>query len=142
MINKIIAAIAENISACFKDIRIYTEEVEQGFKTPCFSIIMRELSSEIYRGRRKRLKAEAEIHYYNGRIREGYNSMTAKLVTALEYIYTDGEPVRPTKIRAEAKEDSLYITLSFDIFYTVCAEEDPDMMGEYSENTIINDNKI
>ena len=139
MINKIIAAIAENINACFKDIRIYTEEVKQGFKTPCFSIILRELGSEIYRGRRRRMNAEAEIHYFNGRKRENYNSLTAELMTALEYIYIDGLPVRPLKISAKAGEDRLYITLSFDIFYTTDDEESPDMMGEYSETTKITD---
>ncbi len=137
MINKIVTGIAEKLSACFKDIRIYTEEVEQGFKTPCFSIILRELGAEIYRGRRRRLKAEAEIHYYNGRKRENYNSMTAELMTALEYINIDGFPVRPIGLKAKTGDDSMYITLSFDLFYTTEDDENPEMMGEYSEKTRI-----
>ena len=127
MINKIVTGIAEKLSACFKDIRIYTEEVEQGFKTPCFSIILRELGAEIYRGRRRRLKAEAEIH----------NSMTAELMTALEYINIDGFPVRPIGLKAKTGDDSMYITLSFDLFYTTEDDENPEMMGEYSEKTRI-----
>lgn len=137
MINKIVMAVAERINACFVDIRIYTEEVEQGFKTPCFSIILKELGSEIYRGRRRRLGAEAEIHYYNGRKRENYNSMIAELIPALEYIYVDDFPIRPVKLRAEVKDNDMYITLSFDIFYTVGEEESPELMGEYTERTEI-----
>ena len=97
---------------------------------------MRKINAEVYRGRRRRLCAEAEIHYYNGRKRENYNSVIAELITGLEMIYVDGFPIRPAKTTAETRDDNMYITLSFDIFYTVTDEEEaPELMGEYSAET-------
>lgn len=137
MINKIILASAERIKALYKDIRIYTEEVEQGFNMPCFSIILRELGSEVFRGRRHRLKAEIEVHYYNGKKRENYNDIITGLVNALEYIKVDSFPLRPVNISAKTESDSVCLKLLFDFFYITDEKEDTELMGEYNEKITV-----
>ena len=91
MINNIINAIAKNISAAFgKSYYIYSEEVNQGFKYPCFSI--KHISSEVQKGIGERVKHinSFVIRYFpkDDLKNNDMAQVSQKLFDCLEFIYT------------------------------------------------------
>lgn len=138
MINKIIKAIADSINDSFKNIKVYTEEVKQGFERPCFSIICSKIDNNIFRGERYKLDATIEIHYYNNRQRENYNDIMLKLFNIIGCVNVDNFPVRAIEMTAEKGEDYCVFNAGYSMFYYL--GEEKEVMGEYMEKLKLNNN--
>ena len=135
MINKIINAIADGINDSFKNIKIYTEEVKQGFERPCFSIICTDIDSGIYLGKRHRMKANIEIHYYNDKKRENYNNVMLEIFNVIEKLNVDNFPIRAIKMAVKKNDTYCIFNASYDFFYYI--EEKADIMGSFTRKFTI-----
>lgn len=135
MINKIINAIANGINDSFKNIKIYTEEVKQGFEKPCFSIICTDIESNIYLGKRHRMKANVEIHYYNDKKRDYYNNVMLEVFNIIEKINVDNFPIRAIKMSVKKSDTYCLFNASYDFFYYV--EESEEIMGSFTRTFTI-----
>ncbi len=135
MINKIINAIADGINDSFKNIKIYTEEVKQGFERPCFSIICTDIDSGIYLGKRHRMKANIEIHYYNDKKRENYNNVMLEVFNVIEKLNVDNFPIRAIKMAVKKSDTYCIFNASYDFFYYI--EEKTDIMGSFTRKFTI-----
>ncbi len=135
MINKIINAIADGINDSFKNIKIYTEEVKQGFERPCFSIICTDIDSGIYLGKRHRMKANIEIHYYNDKKRENYNNVMLEVFNVIEKLNVDNFPIRAIKMTVKKSDTYCIFNASYDFFYYI--EEKADIMGSFTRKFTI-----
>ncbi len=129
MIKEIIEGIAAKLSKEFGDITIYSEEVEQGFKTPCFSINCESINNQLYRGRRYRTENVIDIHYYSGaEKREDYNDVMTRLFKCLEYIDIPKSVLRGENMKMEIQEDYCSFKVSYCYFYFT--QEDYELMGD------------
>ncbi len=135
MINKIINAIADGINDSFKNIKIYTEEVKQGFERPCFSIICTDIDSGIYLGKRHRMKANIKIHYYNDKKRENYNNVMLEVFNVIEKLNVDNFPIRAIKMAVKKNDTYCIFNASYDFFYYI--EEKADIMGSFTRKFTI-----
>ena len=135
MINKIINAIADGINDSFKNIKIYTEEVKQGFERPCFSIICTDIDSGIYLGKRHRMKANIEIHYYNDKKRENYNNVMLEVFNVIEKLNVDNFPIRAIKMAVKKNDTYCIFNASYDFFYYI--EEKADIMRSFTRKFTI-----
>ena len=97
MTEKIVQAVAENLTRYFgENIVIYTDEVRQGFKEPCFFIKAAEASIKQALGKRRRLINPMDILYFPPLNKKNFNmnDMYEKLSTALNEIEIDGHKVK------------------------------------------------
>lgn len=89
MINKVIDGISLKIHAEFGDTyRIYTEEVKQGLKTPCFFINALNPKEELFRGKRYFQTNEFCVQYIpnSNSKKSECNDVRQRLFDSLEYI--------------------------------------------------------
>ncbi len=130
MIKDIIEAIAVKLAREFGDITVYSEKVEQGFKSPCFSINCESINNQLYRGKRYRTENNIDIHYYSGTAdeREDNNDVMTRLFKCLEYIDIPGSVLRGENMKMEIQEDHCSFKVSYCCFYFT--EEDYELMGE------------
>ena len=129
MIKDIINGIARKLAAEFKDIKIYSEKVEQGFAKPCFAINCESIDNHLYRGRRYRTDNNIDIHYYSD-TREDVNDVMSRLFRCLEYINIPGSVLRGENMKMEVKEDYCSFKVSYGCFYFVEDKYESDLMGE------------
>lgn len=119
MLNKLIESIAIKLNQEFGDgFAIYSENVEQGLKEPCFFILL--LTSNQRQIVRKRYFREHpfDIHYYpstNDKNQE-FLDVVDKLNDALEYITMDNNLIRGTKMNHEIVDDVLHFFVNYDLF--------------------------
>jgi hypothetical protein len=93
MIDKIISGVSDALYKAFGNTyKIYKNQVEQGLKEPCFSIVLLEPEHEAGLGRRYERTTPLCIHYFPkayGNITE-LTGVIEKLFDALEYITVFG----------------------------------------------------
>ncbi len=132
MIKKIIEGVAQRLAQEFGDITIYSEEVEQGFKKPCFSINCESINNQLFRGKRYRSENVIDIHYYSDRYekREDHNDVMTRLFSCLEYIDIPGSVLRGENMKMEIQEDYCSFKVSYCCFYFVEDKYEIDIMGE------------
>lgn len=132
MIKYIIEGVAAKLAQEFGDITIYSEEVEQGFKEPCFSIGCESINNQLFRGKRYRSENVIDIHYYSGAEdkREDYNDVMTRLFRCLEYIDIPHSVLRGENMKMEIQEDYCSFKVSYCCFYFNFTQEDNELMGE------------
>ncbi len=131
MINKILTAISQKLDSVFgSDYEIHVNKLKQGFKEPCFFILMlqgnqkQEIDTLYFR------EQLFDIHYYpqskNGIVRE-INEVANTLLIALEYIETDEGIIAGTKMKYELQDDVLHFFVNYNIHVRKQEEKDPYM---------------
>lgn len=132
MVNKIIDGISIKINELFGDnYYIYSENVKQGFKEPCFFISLLKPSSTPKLGNRSLREYNFGIQYFpsssNSKNAEMYE-VSEKLISGLEYISFENKLLRGSKIKAEIVDDVLYFFIKYSLF-VVQKEEDEELFG-------------
>ncbi|MGL5642336.1 MAG: phage tail terminator family protein [Paraclostridium sp.] len=126
MLNKIIDGISIKINELFgDDYYIYSEEIEQGFKEPCFFISLLKPSSTPRLGTRTYREYNFDIHYFpkisNEKNYDMYDTNEKLIdgideVDGLEYISVDGGLIRGSKIHSEIIDNVLHFFIKYSLF--------------------------
>lgn len=132
MVNKIIDGISIKINELFGDnYYIYSENVKQGFKEPCFFISLLKPSSTPKLGNRSLREYNFGIQYFprssNSKNAEMYE-VSEKLISGLEYISFENKLLRGSKIKAEIVDDVLHLFIKYSLF-VVQKEEAEELFG-------------
>jgi len=121
MVNKIIDGISIKLNQTFGDkYNIYTETVKQGFKEPCFFIMVLNSEETPMMGTRYFREYSLDIHYFP-RNRNDKNDeiieVAEKLFDALEYVTIDnGNKIRGLKRNYEIVDDVLHFFITYKVF--------------------------
>lgn len=139
-INNIIRGVCNAISMEFENAVIYTEQVEQGLKLPCFFVYCKKLSRTRFRGSRFLAKNEICIQYIPSgteTMQHEIDETAARLFECTRCIgvYENGGGylMDGTKVHYEKSNNLLDFYVSYDIFYRI--EDDTALMEEL---TVIN----
>lgn len=130
MINKIIDGISVAINSEFGDgHEIYTENIEQGLEEPCFSILCLNPTISQVLGKRYFRTNQFCIHYFPSTSdkRSECNSVTERLMDALEIITVDGDLVRGSEMHCEISDDVLHFFVNYNMYVYKKSEPEPFM---------------
>lgn len=123
-----IDAIVKKIYGTFGDgYRIYTENVEQGLKTPCFSIVQISANGNRYLQNRYKNTHQFMVQYFPAN-KKAYSECTAML-NQLLILLVDVGNYHATKIDAEIVDE----VLNVEVVYTEFVQQidDTDAMQDY-----------
>lgn len=134
MENEFIAGISIKLNKVFGDEkRIYTEDVAQGLKEPCFFILPLNLSQSNMLASRKFVQMPFDVHYFpevpnnNSELFE----MGWELTDALEFItLVSGDMLHGTDMHCEVVDGVLHFFVSYNIFTVPIATVSDDEMAE------------
>lgn len=139
MINSIINAISIALNDEFgDDYTIYSEEVQQGLKEPCFFISCINKSNELFLGRRYFRENMFVVHYFphdNLNINEECNDVAERLYLCLEWLTVDNDLIRGTKMRVELVDGIMHFFVNYDMFVYKNTEQEA-MDGLSSEISV------
>ena len=147
MIEEIVRGISRGLSEHFKDdeieYTIYDERVEQGLKVPCFFVLCKSYSDELYRGKRYRRKAEMSIEYVADDKRESINKDMNSVIEVLyditEVIEAEGNELRGIERKVEKNEKGFVFSVNYEYFYY--KNEDSEKMEILEEDIMLKLNK-
>lgn len=131
MINKIISAISNAIYLEFGDeYEIYTENVEQGLKEPCFSIFCINPSIRQFFDKRYKTTNLFNILYFpkNSEPESEINDVRERLYNCLEYINDGSDVLRGTDMNTQTIDEVLHFFVNYNFFIKKEIESD-DMEG-------------
>lgn len=130
-INKVTDGICMALNESFGDkCEIYTENVEQGLKEPCFSILVRQTSLDQVIGRRYFRTLPFAVHYFPESKTDPLaeiQDIVEELHDVLEYIEVDGDLLRGTKMSHTVSDGVLVFMVNYDCFVYKDIEPDPEM---------------
>lgn len=122
MVNKIITGISQKLDAIFnissEEYTIYTENVEQDLKEPCFFIFCLKPDNSQLIGNRYKRNYPFDIQYLpkdSENINSECNEVAEKLINELEYITVDGSLVRGTKMNGETVDNVLHFFVNYNM---------------------------
>lgn len=122
MVNSIIDGISIKLNTLFGDnYEIYSENIEQGLKTPCFFILLINPMSSSKLGNRQLREYNFDIHYFphSDRKNQEINEVIESLIDGLECIsLVNGDLIRGTDIRAEIVDDVLHFFICYKMYVT------------------------
>lgn len=131
MINKIIDGIIASLNKEFGDeYEIYPENVKQGLKEPCFSIVCVNPIMDQVVGKRYFKQNLFCIHYFpkdKNNAKFEINEIIERLFNLLEYIYVDDDLCRGTDLNAEIVDDVLNFFVKYNLFVYKEKENTPFM---------------
>ena len=136
MINKIIDGISNALDAEFgSDYEIYTENIEQGLKEPCFSIVCLNPRMNQFLGKRYFKQNQFCIHYFP-KSKESNESLSVieRLFECLEIITVDTDQCRGTGMNAEIVKGVVSFIVNYDLF-VYKKKEDTSTMETYDVKT-------
>ena len=152
MINRIIDAISLTINHEFNELgdksyKIYTEEVRQGLKTPCFFINALDPNEDLFRGNRYKEINQFCIQYIpsdsSNEKKYECNEVREKLFSMLEYITiieideeenTHNTLIRGSKMHGEYVDGMLNFFVNYDMFVKK-KENETDKMDSCDYNS-------
>ena len=118
MLNEIVNAIGLKLSENFEGIDVHREELEQGFKEPCFFIDLLNPSEKQIVGNRYLRSYLFDIVYFPERKKaQDIFETLDKLYTVLEYIkLDDGTLVRGTDRNSREEDKVLHFFVTYEMF--------------------------
>lgn len=126
MINKIIDGISIALNAEFGDAyKIYTENVEQGLKEPCFSIVCVSPNNTRFMGKKYFRQNKFCVHFFPSSDEKVAECMDVldRLYDCLEIIKVDGEETLGTKMTGEMDSGVLSFLVNYDMFMVKVEEQ-------------------
>ena len=126
MINKIIDGISIALNAEFGDAyKIYTENVEQGLKEPCFSIVCVSPNNTHFMGKEYFRQNKFCVHFFPSSDEKVAECMDVldRLYDCLEIIKVDGEETLGTKMTGEMDSGVLSFLVNYDMFMVKVEEQ-------------------
>ena len=117
MINDIIKGVAKAIRNEFgENCRIYTDEVKQGLKEPCFFISTLNPQMKQVFGKRYIISCQIMVQYITEGGKAECNDVAMRLFEVLELITVSGDLVRGKNMSYEVSDGVLSFSVSYDIF--------------------------
>ena len=118
MLDKIVDGISVQLNSAFGDeFKIYTEQIKQGLKPPCFFIqLVNPMNIKLVGGRYIRQNL-FDIHYFPASAEpnaECYNVQDV-LYLAMEYITADGDLIRGINMRGEFVDGVLHFFVNYNM---------------------------
>ena len=107
MLNDIITGIAKALGTTFgSEFRVYKNDVKQGLKEPCFSVLCVNPTQKQFLGKRYHKTNKFCIHYFPASAESNaeINTVREDLFSALEYITVDGDLIRGTDMTGETDD--------------------------------------
>lgn len=143
LLNEIVDGISNALYSEFgSKYRIYNEQIEQGLKEPCFSILC--ISPTIKKGLGNRYEKNNTfcIHYFaeSKKFRTECMEVFERMSDCLEYIKVSGDLVRGLNIRAEeiTEDGIMHVFVDYNIPVRKILEQ--EKMGVLKQHTeVIND---
>lgn len=139
MINAIINAIVKAIHDEFGDeYEIYTEEMEQGLKEPCFSIFCINPTIRQFLGKKYFRQNSFMVLYFPSSVEEPMNEINEvveKLFKCLELINDKGDLIRGTNMNPNVVDGVLNFNVNYDLFTYDTKVDDP--MEEMDDSTSV-----
>ena len=126
MINSIIDGISIALNAEFGDAyKIYTENVEQGLKEPCFSIVCVSPNNRQFMGKKYFRQNKFCVHFFPSSDEKVAECMDVldRLYDCLEIIKVDGEETLGTKMTGEMDSGVLSFLVNYDMFMVKVDEQ-------------------
>lgn len=112
---------------------IYSEEIKQGLKEPCFFIKLLKSSKEQVIGNRYFRRQAFDIHYFpksSTQSEKEMLNMVDKLYEALEYIKCEDEIFRGTEMKHEIVDNVLHFFVDYN-FYTIKEKENAEFINQF-----------
>ncbi len=133
MVNDIINGIVIKIDSLFgNDSVIYTENIEQDFQEPCFYVKLLSANQKQILNNRYYLQHSFDIHYFPGTADKNFEMFeTASKLSALEYITSDGNLIRGTKINYQVIDGVLHYLIDYN-YYVYLSKEEAEKMQTLS----------
>lgn len=117
MISSIVAGISRALDAEFGELcTIYTEEVEQGLKEPCFFISCLNPTVRPFLGTRYFRRSQFCIQYFPVQGNLECNSVAERLLWTLEYIKIGDDLFRGTEMRYEVVNGIVNFFVNYNCF--------------------------
>lgn len=137
MTNKILDAISQALNSEFGDsYELYSENIKQDFKEPCFFIMCLNPSEQNFLGNRYYRKYLFDIQYFP-KNKKSLNSelyeMQERLFNCMEYINMGNNLIRGKKRRGEIEDKILHFFVNYDVFVVKKGTEE-DYMGDLKAN--------
>lgn len=140
IINSLSRAINKELNADTNKYTVYTENVKQGLKQPCFFIYCSNYKDERYRGNRYKVNADIAIEYSPPDDEENINADVNNIVEALyditEYIEVEGGILQGNERQIENAENCIVFSVNYGYFYY--KTEDTEVMEILEERTGVN----
>ncbi len=137
-LNKIIDGVCEALSGEFGDgYEIYTEEIRQGLKGPCFSVRLISPSTAQFLGKRYYITNRFCVHYFpksRTAANEECHDVVERLIDCLEYITIDGDLAVGTEMTSEIVDGVLSFFVNYDMF-VIKRHEDETPMEDIAHTT-------
>lgn len=135
MINDIIKGVAKAIRNEFgENCRIYTDEVKQGLKEPCFFISTLNPQMKQVFGKRYIISCQVMVQYITEGGKAEFNEVAMRLFEVLELITVSGDLVRGKNMSYEVNDGILSFSVSYDIF-VYKTEEAKDYIESIEQRT-------
>lgn len=137
MTNKILDAISQALNSEFGDsYELYSENIKQDFKEPCFFIMCLNPSEQNFLGNRYYRKYLFDIQYFP-KNKKSPNSelyeMQERLFNCMEYINMGNDLIRGKNRRGEVEDKILHFFVNYDVFVVKKGTEE-DYMGDLKTN--------
>lgn len=131
MINQLIDGISIKLNQQFGDsYEIYSEDVSQGLKEPCFFIKFLNFGQTFRRGNRYYREHFFDVHYFPSTPNKNseINTVSEQLLDALEYIDVNGDLFRGTKMNHETVNEVLHFFVNYNFHVYKVGDEIIDIM--------------
>lgn len=116
MSNEFITGIAQKLNAIF-GFTVYTDEIKQGLKKPCFFIQTVENRSTRVTGNRFLISGIFDIHYFSESEKtDDLLSVADKLLDVLDIISLKDTDIRGTQISHNIADNVLHFMVSYNTF--------------------------
>lgn len=123
MLNEILDGVTRRVNELFgDDYEIYTDEVQQGLKEPCFFVQILEPSEKQIIGQRYYRQTTVSIQYFSGKVEGALREMNRAgdiLLNGMEYItLKDGSLLRGTgrMVRPDMEQKALTFLVNYNMF--------------------------
>lgn len=131
MISEVLDGICLAIHKNFADCDIYTENVEQGLREPCFLITAISPKYKPYIGNRYLFTMSVGVQYFpksDNEKRQECNKVTEELIEILDIIEILGDKTRMKEFDSSYQDEVLTFIADFSIFCYKIDEDDYELM--------------
>jgi len=135
--NETIAGISNKLYSLFgENYKIYTEEIKQDLKKPCFYIVNLSVRNRVSLGLRYNHEQSFDIHFFPGKSgsQSEMSEIADKLMTNLTFIQVqDKSYLYGSNINSQIVEDVLHVFVNYDVPMKIVKTD-----NEYMNNLEIN----
>ncbi len=136
--NKIIDGVCKALNDEFGNAyEVYTEDIRQGLKEPCFSVRLIAPANTQFLGKRYYRTNMFCVHYFP-KSKTAANAecfdVAERLISCLEYIAVDGDLTRGTKMTSEMVDGVLSFFVNYDTF-VIKEQESETLMENITQTT-------